>query len=129
MSRPKKANICFNCSNAVPDNKGHGCPWSRDFEPVSGWTAEPVVLNPGRKYERTETYQITACPLFDPDDDEHRCIPEPVAVRCTETGVVFKSIGEAARAIGCIPQGISGACKRGGGYAYGYHWEVVEEMD
>ena len=60
----KKANICFECKNAVPSAKrGTGCPWSRNFEPVPGWTAEPVTLH--QEPHQTETYRITACPRFE----------------------------------------------------------------
>ena len=123
-------NICFDCKNSVPDLDGHGCPWSRNFEPVPGWTAEPVILSPSRKYERTKTYHITACPLFDPDDPEQRRAPNtahPVRVRCIETGVVYNSLHDAATAFGGHRSNISHALKSKNGYIYGYHWEVVEE--
>ena len=55
------ANICFDCQNAVPSKKrGTGCPWSRAFKPVPGWTATPCVIDRGG----IETYRITACPQF-----------------------------------------------------------------
>ena len=63
----KRANICFDCKNAVPDDCGHGCEWSRKFEPVPGWTAKPVMLRSGR-CTPTESWHITACPKFDPDE-------------------------------------------------------------
>lgn len=34
--------LCEFCRNAIPDNKGHGCPWSRAFQPVEGWIATSV---------------------------------------------------------------------------------------
>ena len=64
----KKANICFGCKNAVPDDCGHGCEWSRKFEPVPGWTATPTLLRSGG-CEPTESWHIEACPKFDPDDE------------------------------------------------------------
>lgn len=63
----KRANICFDCKNAVPDDCGHGCEWSRKFEPVPGWTATPTTLRSGG-CTPTESWHITACPKFDPDD-------------------------------------------------------------
>lgn len=33
--------LCWKCVNAVPDNNGHGCSWSRGLEPVEGWMALP----------------------------------------------------------------------------------------
>lgn len=69
-----RTNICFDCQNACG-----ACPWSEydpetkkpRFQPVPGWTAEPVKLNLGtRKAVRiiVDTYHITACPLFLPDE-------------------------------------------------------------
>lgn len=54
-SKPKQ--LCFDCRKAVG-----GCPWSRSFIPIDGWTAEPTIIN--QCYDKTESYQITACPLF-----------------------------------------------------------------
>ena len=70
--RQNVANICFDCKNSVPDDRGHGCPWSRKFEPVPGWTAEPVYKQIGTKgrgkRQIVDTYRITACPLFEGDN-------------------------------------------------------------
>ena len=127
MSEYKYGNICFDCKNAVPDKRGHGCPWSRKFEPVPGWTAEPVILNQGSRYTETETFRITACPLFDPDDDYDASKCGIIPVRCIETGVVFKSIAAADRALGGDARRIANALRSPRGYAYGYHWEKVEK--
>ena len=65
-----RANICFDCENACG-----GCSWSAvdpetdkvRFEPVPGWTAEPVYKRIGsneRGERLVETYKITACPQF-----------------------------------------------------------------
>ena len=71
----KKSNICFDCQKACG-----GCSWTevdektgrQRFEPVPGWTARPVLLNLGMGWngERNmaETYHITACPEFLPDE-------------------------------------------------------------
>ena len=127
IDRKHMANICFDCKNAVPDNNGHGCPWSRKFEPVPGWDAKPVTVGAGAY--TVDTYQIFGCPLFDPEDDARVCIPEtshPIRVRCVETGVVFRSLRLAGQAIGRDGNGISEALKNGRNYAYGYHWEKVD---
>ena len=52
--------LCWDCANAVP-NSHHGCPWSRDFEPVEGWTAEYDDIK--------DSYKIFDCPLFVPDSE------------------------------------------------------------
>jgi hypothetical protein len=57
-----KANICFDCDKACG-----GCSWSRNFEPVPGWTAEKIMLNVGAVKNQKrflQTYHITACPEY-----------------------------------------------------------------
>lgn len=59
---------CFSCKNAVPTKDGKwGCPWSRDFEPVEGWVAEPTIINEGVN-DSYDSYCVMECPLFIPDD-------------------------------------------------------------
>lgn len=36
--------LCWFCQNAVPDNDGHGCEWSRHGNPVDGWDVMPSRL-------------------------------------------------------------------------------------
>ena len=48
--------LCWTCKRACG-----GCPWSRYFTPIKGWTAVSVYK------DRNWTYCITACPLYDPD--------------------------------------------------------------
>ena len=61
---PVAGTLCWRCVNAVPDPEtGAGCPWSRRFEPVEGWTAFP------RRYDESTgnhgvSYQVTACPSY-----------------------------------------------------------------
>lgn len=50
-----------------------------------------------------------------------------IAVRCVETGDVYDSQSEAARATGADSGGICQACKRGYA-AMGYHWEYVKTV-
>ena len=70
----RMANICWDCQRACG-----GCAWSElnpetgkpRFAPVPGWTAEQVVLQTNNnQYGRVtvDTYHITACPLFLPDE-------------------------------------------------------------
>lgn len=120
-------NICFDCIHAVPDDDGHGCPWSMRFEPVPGWNAELVLLG-GYKC-KIETYEIKGCPLFERDKGCRDRIPStahPIKVRCVETGEVFPSIIDAASSLGERDYKISYALKTGRKFACGYHWEIVE---
>ena len=56
--------LCWDCGNAVPCADGKfGCSWSRNFEPVPGWTAEKHF----KKYiydQEIETYRVIECPEF-----------------------------------------------------------------
>jgi hypothetical protein len=59
----EQGNICFDCAHACG-----GCSWSARFEPVPGWTAEPVKIRYYNTHEGpkfTRTYRITACPQFE----------------------------------------------------------------
>ena len=76
MSEPERivgSNICFDCKKACG-----GCPWTEidpetehpRFAPVPGWTATETVVNMGGRHSRKEkTYHITACPLFEKEDE------------------------------------------------------------
>ena len=73
VPRQSRTNICFDCQKACGD-----CSWSEidpatkhpRFEPVPGWTAEKVLLriDHGHGGFGVETYHITACPQFVPDE-------------------------------------------------------------
>lgn len=65
-----KTNICFDCDKACG-----GCSWSEidpatdrpRFAPVTGWTAEKIMLNVGAVKNQKrflQTYHITACPEY-----------------------------------------------------------------
>lgn len=73
-NKKTKTNICFDCKKACG-----GCSWSEinpdtkkpRFEPVPGWTAEKVILQVGNSksgHVMIETYAITDCPLFEPEE-------------------------------------------------------------
>lgn len=52
--------LCWRCANACG-----GCSWSKSFEPVTGWTADPVsVFNHAGE---VDSYRIYDCPEFVPD--------------------------------------------------------------
>ncbi len=67
-----KANICFDCQNACGK-----CSWSRNFTPVPGWTAETKYILNGKDYygkpRFEQTYYISDCPEFVPDDKRNGC--------------------------------------------------------
>ena len=56
--------ICWNCINAVADEK-HGCSWSRDLEPIDGWTA---IKKDREKYKyeymKGDSYTVIDCPMY-----------------------------------------------------------------
>lgn len=69
----------------------------------------------------------------EPDDFYYADEPEPddllpskrgIRVRCVETGVVYKTITQAAKETGASQAGIRGAAS---GMAGGYRWEYVDD--
>lgn len=56
--------LCWECLNAVPDARGHGCSWSIDSIPVKGWDAERSDLT-GMQIKSRKSYFVHACPLFE----------------------------------------------------------------
>ena len=89
-------------------------------------------MNPGRIYDETETYQITACPRFDPDKDlearSHKTA-NAIKIRCLETGEVFPSLNAAAKSVGGCSANFTTMIRLGRMYFYGHHWEVVKEEE
>ena len=54
---------CWDCANACG-----GCEWSKSFQPVPGWDAEPVIirnhLGRGPENSSAKSYKIYSCPKF-----------------------------------------------------------------
>ena len=48
---------CWRCQNACG-----GCSWSREFQPVEGWEAEPTIIM-GDGVE-IPSFEIKKCPMF-----------------------------------------------------------------
>ena len=68
-----QANICFSCARACG-----GCSWTGidakgklRWEPVPGWTAKKVKMRLGN-HKVTDTYHITACPLYSHEEKKER---------------------------------------------------------
>ena len=69
---PRGLTLCWFCRHAVPsDEKGTGCPWSRDMQPVEGWNAvsKPILIRVGTKRLKryAESYLVRSCPLYEKD--------------------------------------------------------------
>jgi hypothetical protein len=66
--------LCEDCGNAVPNTfTGKGCSWSRNLEPVEGWTAKPTKLRAhNRQDPEIGSYQVLACPEFVRDEPRKR---------------------------------------------------------
>lgn len=56
---PKAPTICETCENSVGR-----CSWSKRFEPVEGWEAEPTRVICDNRYE--QSYRVRKCPEYDP---------------------------------------------------------------
>lgn len=55
----RRETLCWQCENAVPNHKGRGCEWSRNFQPVPGWTVKEPQAE-----DECEGYFVTVCPKF-----------------------------------------------------------------
>lgn len=60
----------------------------------------------------------------EPEPDDLLPSKRGIRVRCVETGVVYKTITQAAKETGASQAGIRGAAS---GMAGGYHWEYVDD--
>lgn len=60
----------------------------------------------------------------EPEPDDLLPSKKGIRVRCVETGVVYKTITQAAKETGASQAGIRGAAS---GMAGGYHWEYVDD--
>lgn len=60
----------------------------------------------------------------EPKPDDLLPSKKGIRVRCVETGVVYKTITQAAKETGASQAGIHGAAS---GMAGGYHWEYVDD--
>lgn len=71
MSNKKKTpkmQLCWTCRHAIPDAAGtRGCSWSRDGEPVEGWTATYRIYDKRFTGLIKETYDIEECPQYEVD--------------------------------------------------------------
>lgn len=73
-----------------------------------------------RNVQRTENIKFNASSQQKITMD----LPKGVRVRCVETGVVYKTITQAAKETGASQAGIRGAAS---GMAGGYRWEYVDD--
>lgn len=101
------SNICIDCKKSVGL-----CPWSEidpatkkpRFAPVPGWTATPTKLKM-YKGRMDQSYDITACPLFEPDRRDKRGVWTGVCERCNKP---LKPGGMRKRyCYDCVPKGKS----------------------
>lgn len=60
----------------------------------------------------------------EPEPDDLLPSKRGIRVRCVETGVVYKTITQAAKETGASQAGIRGAAS---GMAGGYHWEYADD--
>ena len=64
--KTKSAQLCWECDRATG-----GCPWSSKGQAIKGWIAKKtLVLGDGGR--KVPSYDITACPLFKPENTTDR---------------------------------------------------------
>lgn len=66
MPYEKKNTLCWSCENAVPNENGRGCTWSKRFIPVKGWTARPRLSGGIYEPRKARSYKVIECPEFIP---------------------------------------------------------------
>ena len=57
LKKMESEQLCWRCQNAYG-----GCSWSKEFQPVEGWEAEPTIIN-GDGVE-IPSFDIKKCPMF-----------------------------------------------------------------
>lgn len=72
--------LCQMCQNAVPTYEC-GCSWSRDFQPVNGWTAVPTRLKDTEDGEEVafSSFCVMECPEFLADGAPRKSV-EPIVL-------------------------------------------------
>lgn len=93
MSR-REEQLCWDCQRAVG-----GCPWSTMGKPVEGWTAQKTKIPNGCSDEYTESYHITACPLFKKDEKRLPAIIPGERISTRNLGLVLGVSGDKLRKI------------------------------
>ena len=71
--------LCWWCAHAVPDGV-YGCSWSKNLEPVEGWTARPSS-NGGVK-----TWSVEDCPQFLQDSKDTKRLADKKLKERIEAG-------------------------------------------
>lgn len=95
--------------------------------------ARPLVSSALKRHGACRGFHFYYADEAEPDDFYYADEPEPddllpskrgIRVRCVETGVVYKTITQAAKETGASQAGIRGAAS---GMAGGYRWEYVDD--
>lgn len=59
--------LCWKCKHAIPDrSQGRGCSWSKNLQPVEGWTAEEKTVTDN--WHTITSYCVKKCPLYEEDE-------------------------------------------------------------
>lgn len=84
--------------------------------------ARPLVSSALKRHGACRGFHFYYADEPEPDD----LLPSKrgIRVRCVETGVVYKTITQAAKETGASQAGIRGAAS---GMAGGYHWEYADD--
>lgn len=78
--------ICWRCKNACG-----GCSWSRNGEPIDGWTADcrPIKMEPDRL---ADSYEVFACPQFEYEDAHEFRNLDPDGIKALALGVLTRAM-------------------------------------
>ena len=65
--------LCWRCQRADKFfHEGFYCPWSANFMPVPGWTAEPTQIVSAEIEDIIDSFEVIKCPLFIADKKRER---------------------------------------------------------
>ena len=127
---PGHGTLCWDCANT----NRFKCTWfdPDDPQPVPGWVATPTIVHSQRGdtfgliKTSLRSYIVHRCPNFEPMSDTPYMCDTSKPVKNLDTGEVYRSVKEAARAYSGDGSNITQACKR---YynAYGCRWAYLED--
>ena len=98
--------ICWTCKRGPRSE----CPWFAEHKPVPGWMAErrDVLVLDGRVYTPSESYRVSACPLYMEDRKEPKPLKwdgpyydAPVCKSCWSRRVCMEMNGTCNRRAKC----------------------------
>lgn len=87
--------LCWNCKKCLKQ-----CSWSRDFKPIEGWQAIPVIIKGAKPRYKIKSFKIISCPEFEGEE------PKPLNKDCARFLGVSERMFYRLRATGRLPKNV-----------------------